>query len=71
MLRKPSILPVTVNAKGCAARLGISVWTVREWTHDGILPYVRVKRAFLYRVASIEEWAREHEVPATKTRRRV
>jgi excisionase family DNA binding protein len=48
----------TLTTADLAARLGVSVWTVRRWTADGTLPPPRVHntRRMLWSVAQIDQW---------------
>lgn len=52
-----------LKIKELAAMTGLNVVTLRQWTSQGRLPFVRLsKKAVRYRLSDIETWIKSKEV---------
>jgi len=61
---------MTISAEELSQRLGKPVKTIRKWTREGKLPFVKFGREYLYRLASIDALLRDAEVPAVPDNQR-
>lgn len=57
-----------INVREAAEMLGVKVSTVRAWLSQRRLPAVHVGRAVRIPLDALEQFIREHTIPARKTR---
>lgn len=50
------IAPLSLRPRDAAQMLSVSPRTLYNWTRAGLIPYVKIGRTVLYRVADLEDW---------------
>jgi len=53
-----------VNAVEAAKVLGVSVWTVRQWSSRRKLPFYKVGRLTKFKMSDLEAWLEQGKVEA-------
>jgi excisionase family DNA binding protein len=53
-----------LSAEEAAKVLGVSVWTVRQWSSMRKLPFYKVGRLTKYKVGDLEAWLEQKKVEA-------
>jgi len=51
----------TIVAREAAEMLGVSEWTVYDWTRKKYIPHIKVGKRVLFRRSSILQWLDEQE----------
>ena len=75
MVKAEPIAPLCVDVKTAAGAVGVSVWVLRRYIEDGLLPTVKfpsvkysgeVSRRVLIAVADLEAFVAKHRQGATR-----
>jgi len=51
-----------INGKQLAEYLGVSYQTIRKWTSDKRIPYIKLSKSVRYDRATIDEYIKSHTV---------
>jgi excisionase family DNA binding protein len=60
---EPQTPCLAMRPREAAKALGISERLLWEWTDRGVVPHVRLGKAILYPVDSLQEWLRQQAKP--------
>ena len=52
-----------------AAKLGVKLSTIYQWTHQGFIPYVKLGRLVRFREADVTRWLEARSTSGRRTRR--
>ena len=50
-----------LNSEELAVYLGLSIHTIRQWTREGKLPFVKLGSAVRFDMQKIEKWVKSKE----------
>ena len=52
-----------------AEMLGVKPSTIYQWTHEGFIPYVKIKNLVRFRQSDIDKWIEDRANNGRKTRK--
>lgn len=61
-------LPEIMNADQAARFLGLSAWTVREYSKQGRIPHRRVGRRYIFSRAALLRWLEGGTIPELRSK---